>query len=357
MSKHLDTKQLESGLPVFSDPLFKKFCTHFEGHGPGGVIGREHFRLWVEIASEGSRAMAEGKSVAQAAVDELMKRHHVADKDRQQLGGITELFGEIAARHEFEDILGPACSVMNAHNTHRGQFFTPAGVSDTMTAMLLRDLPAATLFGREKTHPFRILDMFSGTGSLVLAAAKAIHEVHGDYGLSRCSFWGLEIDPFMIKCLMLQARIHGMDSFGLTLRRYQAASRGEREPEVAPPATAAAPTEPPEGVHHWELRTTVPEEDDGKFDLCIANPPWGIKIAEIPAGFPIGSLYPDVKAARHLRRIDMDAERAAWKRRQRPEADPDRPPNRRERRAAAAEDRRAQKALLKAAREPLADAS
>lgn len=130
----------------------------------------------------------------------------------QELGRLFNLYLETVEELPFTDILGPLFMRLDSRSARSGQYFTPAPVAEMMARMSFD----GGLFRRTvREHgTFSVCDPAAGSGVMLLAFARIVHDDSGREGVSRLRLYGMDIDRRCVTMCRIQLRMNGLDGFG-----------------------------------------------------------------------------------------------------------------------------------------------
>ena len=178
---------------------------------------------------------------------------------------LTRVRGETSPRAAAER-LGRFCEALVAARQGRrmsGSYYTPQWIADHAGAAVLGGLLAGRGWRAEQALSLRILDPAVGAGAFAVAAMEAIADSAGEgreendlrrAAVKQCLF-GIDLDPLALASCRLAL--------------WLAASR--------PGRPAAVPAE------HFTTADALAPRPPREFDVVLANPPWGVKLARARA--------------------------------------------------------------------------
>jgi len=153
----------------------------------------------------------------------------------QELGRLFNLYLQAVEELPFRDILGTLFMRLDVKSVRAGQFFTPWPVAEMMARMTFdREEFLNTVTERGTVS---VCDPAVGSGVMLLAFAKVVHDAFGRDGTDRLRLHGNDIDARCVNMSRIQLRMNGLDGFGRMAALAQALERTE-------PAQAEFLTEP-----------------------------------------------------------------------------------------------------------------
>lgn len=183
----------------------------------------ELYRNWLQV----TWAFLEAVNNPQGFKECLDKYSSEEGAEFARLFGVyMDAVGEMA----FRDILGDLFMRLNMHAARNGQVFTPWDVAEMMARMQFSREHFEGLV-REK-GVVSVIDPAVGSGALLLAFAKVVHDELGRWGVNRLRLYGTDIDVRCVLMCRIQLRMNGLDSFG-RLAGQLAASAGSPGAVVA----------------------------------------------------------------------------------------------------------------------------
>ncbi len=158
---------------------------------------------------------------------------------------IMGLYTDAVEAFPFEDILGPLFMELDVKSARAGQYFTPWPIAEMMARMNF-DQADFELKAAEKGE-VTVCDPAVGSGVMLLAFAKVVHEALGWKGISRLKLYGQDIDERCVLMCRIQIRFNGLDHFGRIIRLSTMAgalgtpAAPPAEPDPVPPAPEPPP--------------------------------------------------------------------------------------------------------------------
>ena len=130
----------------------------------------------------------------------------------QELGRLFNLYMLAVEELPFRDILGTLFMRLDVNSVRAGQFMTPWPVAEMMARMQFdRDSFQAIIRERGTVS---VCDPAVGSGVMLLAFAKVVHEAFGHWGTDRLRLHGTDIDARCVSMCRIQLRMNGLDGLG-----------------------------------------------------------------------------------------------------------------------------------------------
>ena len=140
-----------------------------------------------------------------------------------EFGRLLAVYTDAVEEMPFRDILGDLFMRLDLNAAKNGQVFTPWDVAEMMARMQFSREHFEGLV-REK-GVVSVVDPAVGSGALLLAFAKVVHDEMGRWGVNRLRLYGTDIDVRCVLMCRIQLRMNGLDSFG-RMGGLLAASKG-----------------------------------------------------------------------------------------------------------------------------------
>lgn len=129
-----------------------------------------------------------------------------------ELGRLFNLYVVAVEELPFRDILGTLFMRLDINSVRNGEFFTPFCIAEMMARMQFdRDGFEQTV--RER-GTFSVCDPAVGSGVMLLAFAKVVHDDLGREGTDKLRLYGSDIDVRCVNMCRIQLRMNGLDGFG-----------------------------------------------------------------------------------------------------------------------------------------------
>lgn len=163
------------------------------------------YRNWLEAV----------RAFLQAAHDPEAYRQCLDRYSREQGEEFGRLFGlyvNAVEAEPFRDILGRLFMRLDVNSAQAGQFFTPWNIAEMMARMQFD----RNDFERTVTEKgvVTVCDPAVGSGVMLLAFAKVVHDELGRNGTNKLRLYGTDIDPRCVNMCRIQLRLNGLDGFG-----------------------------------------------------------------------------------------------------------------------------------------------
>jgi hypothetical protein len=129
-----------------------------------------------------------------------------------ELGRLFNLYLQAVEELPFRDILGTLFMRLDVKSAAAGQYFTCWTVAEMMARMTFdRDSFLETVRERGTVS---VCDPAVGSGVMLLAFAKVVHDALGREGTDRLRLYGMDIDIRCVNMSRIQLRMNGLDGFG-----------------------------------------------------------------------------------------------------------------------------------------------
>lgn len=182
----------------------------------------ELYRNWLEV----TWAFLEAANNPQG-FKECLDKH--SSEEGTEFARLFGVYTDAVEEMPFRDILGDLFMRLNLNAAKNGQVFTPWDVAEMM---------ARVQFSREHFESIvrekgvvSVVDPAVGSGALLLAFAKVVHDELGRWGVNRLRLYGTDIDVRCVLMCRIQLRMNGLDSFG-RMAGLLAASSGSQSAVV-----------------------------------------------------------------------------------------------------------------------------
>ena len=143
----------------------------------------------------------------------------------QELGRLFSLYLVAVEELPFRDILGTLFMRLDIKSVAAGQFFSPYPIAEMMARMQFdRDSFLAAVRERGTVS---VCDPAVGSGVMLLAFAKVVHDSLGREGTDRLRLYGNDIDTSCVNMCRIQLRMNGLDGFGRMAALAHLATRPE----------------------------------------------------------------------------------------------------------------------------------
>lgn len=130
----------------------------------------------------------------------------------EEFGRLFNSYTDAVEEEPFQDILGSLFMRLDVNSARSGQYFTPWNVAEMMARMQFN----RNEFERqvEENGVVTVCDPAVGSGVMLLAFAKVVHEELGRRGTSKLRLYGADIDLRCVHMCRIQLRMNGLDAFG-----------------------------------------------------------------------------------------------------------------------------------------------
>lgn len=143
----------------------------------------------------------------------------------QELGRLFNLYLQSVEELPFRDILGTLFMRLDVKSAAAGQYFTCWTVAEMMARMTFdRDSFLETVRERGTVS---VCDPAVGSGVMLLAFAKVVHDAFGRNGTDRLRLYGNDIDIRCVNMSRIQLRMNGLDGIGRMAALLHAVDRPE----------------------------------------------------------------------------------------------------------------------------------
>ena len=129
-----------------------------------------------------------------------------------ELGRLFNLYTLAVEELPFRDILGTLFMRLDVNSVRAGQFMTPWTIAEMMARMQF-DRDGFEQIIRER-GTVSVCDPAVGSGVMLLAFAKVVHDSLGRWGTDRLRLYGTDIDQRCVSMCRIQLRMNGLDGFG-----------------------------------------------------------------------------------------------------------------------------------------------
>ncbi len=151
----------------------------------------------------------------------------------EEFGRLLGLYTDAVEADPFRDILGELFMRLDVNSARAGQYFSPMCIAEMMARMQF-DREVFEQQVQEKGF-VTVCDPAVGSGVMLLAFAKVVHELLGRPALAKVHFYGTDIDQRCVLMCKIQLRMNGLDGIGriagLLGALEQAASPQDVEPQ------------------------------------------------------------------------------------------------------------------------------
>jgi len=130
----------------------------------------------------------------------------------EEFGRLLGLYTEAVEQEPFRDILGSLFMRLDIKSAAAGQYFSPMQIAEMMARMQFDRVEFERLV--EEKGVVTVCDPAVGSGVMLLAYAKGVHDEFGRWGTSKLRLYGQDIDIRCVHMCRIQIRMNGLDAFG-----------------------------------------------------------------------------------------------------------------------------------------------
>jgi hypothetical protein len=129
-----------------------------------------------------------------------------------ELGRLFSLYVYAVEDMPFADILGELFMRLDVNSVRAGQFFTPFPIAEFMAKV---HFDSDTFMNQAKEKgSVTVNDPACGSGVMLLAFAKVVHDALGRDGTNKLELYGMDTDIRCVHMCRIQLRLNGLDGFG-----------------------------------------------------------------------------------------------------------------------------------------------
>jgi len=129
-----------------------------------------------------------------------------------EMGRLFNLYVSVVEDMPFSDILGELFMRLDVNSVRAGQFFTPFPIAEFMSKVTF---DSDTFMNKAKEKGcVTVCDPACGSGVMLLAFAKVVHDSLGREGTDKLELYGMDTDIRCVLMCRIQLRLNGLDSFG-----------------------------------------------------------------------------------------------------------------------------------------------
>ncbi len=191
-----------AGKPISA---FEELARGFENRVFAHMHPYELYRKWLEAVWAFLNSIYDPKGFR----DCLDRYTH---EQGQEFGRLLGLYVNAVDVYPFRDILGEIFMRLDVNSARSGQYFTPMSIAEMMARMQFDRNDFERLIA-EKGF-VTVCDPAVGSGVMLLAYAKVVHETLGRPALAKVRFYGTDIDERCVNMCRIQIRLNGLDSVG-----------------------------------------------------------------------------------------------------------------------------------------------
>jgi hypothetical protein len=185
---------------------FEDLARGFENnHVFGHMHAYDLYRSWLEAVWAFLNAVHEPDAYRQC-LDRYTR------EQGEEFGRLLGVYTDAVEAHPFRDILGEIFMRLDVHSARAGQYFTPMSIAEMMARMQFNKDDFERLVAEKGC--VTVCDPAVGSGVMLLAFAKVVHETLGRPALAKVRFYGTDIDERCVNMCRIQIRLNGMDAFG-----------------------------------------------------------------------------------------------------------------------------------------------
>jgi len=166
---------------------------------------RDLYRAWLEAVWAFLDAVCQPQEFRQC-----LDRYSRAEGE--EFGRLLGLYTEAVEDQPFRDILGELFMRLDTHSAHSGQYFSPWPVAEMMARLQFDRAQFEQLV--EEKGVVSVCDPAVGSGVMLLAFAKVVHDELGVWGTSKLRLYGTDIDIRCVHMCRIQLRMNGLDALG-----------------------------------------------------------------------------------------------------------------------------------------------
>ncbi len=171
----------------------------------GHIHAYDLYRSWLEAVWAFMNAAVEPEAYKQC-LDRYTR------EQGEEFARLLCSYLEAAEQYPFRDILGELFMRLDVKSALAGQHFTPWNIAEMM-ALMQFDQETFEHCVHEK-GVVTVCDPAVGSGVMLLAFAKVVHDALGRWGLRHLRLYGTDIDIRCVHMCRIQIRINGLDAFG-----------------------------------------------------------------------------------------------------------------------------------------------
>jgi hypothetical protein len=129
-----------------------------------------------------------------------------------EFGRLLGVYTTAVEREPFRDILGELFMRLDVKSAAAGQYFSPGPIAEMMARMQFSRESFERLVSEK--GEVSVYDPAVGSGVMLLAFGKVVHEELGRWGVSKLRLYGQDIDMRCVLMCKIQLRMNGLDAFG-----------------------------------------------------------------------------------------------------------------------------------------------
>jgi len=186
------------------------------------------------------------------AFKECLDRHKY--EEGAEFGRLLGVYTDAVEEVPFRDILGELFMRLDVNSARSGQYFTPWHVAEMMARMQFSREHFDALVAEK--GEMTVCDPAVGSGVMLLAFAKVVHDELGRSGVSKLRLYGTDIDQRCVLMCRIQLRMNGLDTFGRIAGLLGSLPQREKPHEALP---ESMPVEPCMDTTHAPVLSDVSE--------------------------------------------------------------------------------------------------
>jgi hypothetical protein len=129
-----------------------------------------------------------------------------------EFGRLLGVYTQAVEDMPFQDILGELFMRLDVNSVRAGQFMTPYHIAEMMARMEFSREDFESLVAEK--GQVTVCDPAVGSGVMLLAFARVVHDELGRPALSKLKLYGTDIDERCVLMTRIQLRMNGLDTFG-----------------------------------------------------------------------------------------------------------------------------------------------
>ena len=187
-------------------PAFEDLARGFENNpGFGHMHSYDLYRNWLEAMWAFLDTVKDP-----AGFKQCLDRYSGAEG--AEFGRLMGLYVDAVEADPFRDILGELFMRLDVNSVRSGQFFTDFHIAEMMARMQFDEGSFKRLV--EEKGVVTVCDPAVGSGVMLLAFSKVVHQTLGRWGTGKLRLYGMDIDIRCVNMCRIQLRMNGLDYFG-----------------------------------------------------------------------------------------------------------------------------------------------
>ncbi|MFH0879344.1 MAG: N-6 DNA methylase [Lentisphaerota bacterium] len=171
------------------------------------------------------------------AFKECLDRHKY--EEGAEFGRLLGVYTDAVEAMPFRDILGELFMRLDVNSARSGQYVTPWNIAEMMARMQFSREHFEALVAEK--GEVTVCDPAVGSGVMLLAYAKVVHDELGREGLGKLRLYGTDIDQRCVLMCRIQLRMNGLDTFGRMAGLLGSLLQKEKPQEALPEPTPLKP--------------------------------------------------------------------------------------------------------------------